>query len=133
MNEEENPDDYIAELHNYIQQLGLTDYQARIVICLFLGGELTAREISKASQIPITKIYQVLSELEAMDFIRHTNGKPMRFVGLKPEHAIPYLIERKQKLVDILKQDAEAYVSQLKKLFPEEDKKSAVEEDLNEL
>ena len=92
----------IEMIHDYLQKLGLTDYQARVVSCLFIAPQMTAKELSDNTDIPYKKIYQVLDSLMERSIIHCNNTKPKLF-DAEPQKTIVGLIEEKQKKIDLLK------------------------------
>lgn len=66
-----------------LKKLGLTTYEANAYITLASLISATATDISKSSQIPRSKIYDVLKNLSNKGFIEIENGKPLRY-NIKP-------------------------------------------------
>ncbi|MFO7872560.1 MAG: helix-turn-helix domain-containing protein [Candidatus Undinarchaeales archaeon] len=87
----------------YLQMLGLTEYQSRILVVLFAKEKATALQISKLGSVPLTKIYQVLKELEYMDMISHSPGKPRIYSCPGAETVLNDLIQKKVSKVEELR------------------------------
>ena len=66
-----------------LKKLGLTTYEANAYITLASLISATATDISKSSQIPRSKIYDVLKNLSNKGFIEIENGRPLRY-NIKP-------------------------------------------------
>lgn len=62
-----------------LKKLGLTTYEATAYITLSSLISATAIEISKNSQIPRSKIYDVLKNLFKKGFIQIENGRPLKY------------------------------------------------------
>ena len=86
----------------YLQMLGLTEYQSRAMVVLFAKGEATALTISKLGNIPLTKIYQVLKSLEDKELITCSPGKPRYYRCPGAEEVLNKLLFKKQKAVEVL-------------------------------
>ena len=69
---------------SYLKRLGLTEYQARIMLVLFCKGEATAKDICELGRIRHTKIYQVLKSLEDKGFVTYNYTKPRAVVASQP-------------------------------------------------
>ncbi len=83
------------EVLKYLENLGLTEYEARAFVALiFLGGG-EAENVAKISKIPRTSSYKVLESLESKGFIKVVSGKPKIF---KPED-LNVLEERYTRMV----------------------------------
>ncbi len=94
----------------YLQMLGLTEYQSRILVVLFAKGKATALQISKLGSVPLTKIYQVLKELEYMELISHSPGKPRIYECPGAESVLNDLIQKKVSKVEELREMKEKQV-----------------------
>jgi sugar-specific transcriptional regulator TrmB len=69
---------------NALQTMGLTDYESRTYIALNSLITGTATEISLASNVPRSRIYQVLKNLNEKGFIEINRGKPLKFTVIPP-------------------------------------------------
>lgn len=65
--------------------MGLTDYESRTYLALTSIISGTATEVSKVSEVPRSKIYQVLKSLEKKGFIDISRGKPLKFNVIPPK------------------------------------------------
>lgn len=66
-----------------LKKLGLTTYEATAYLTLSSLISATATDISKSSQIPRSKVYDVLKHLSEKGFIEIENGKPLIY-NVKP-------------------------------------------------
>lgn len=111
----------------YLQMLGLTEYQSRILVVLFAKGKATALNISTLGSVPLTKIYQVLKELEYMGLISHSPGKPRIYSCPGAEIILDELIQNKISKIEILQKQKETQLEIVESLeFDKPEKKSRV-------
>jgi sugar-specific transcriptional regulator TrmB len=71
-----------------LQQLGLTDYEIRSYTSLLEIGPATASELSEASDVPYSKIYEVLGSLEKKGWIEMEHGRPSKYYPKPPSVAM---------------------------------------------
>jgi len=93
----------------YLQKLGLSKNQARIIAYLESGGESTALEISEATGIPYTKIYFVLDSLRYKGFIVADLKRPMEFKAVPIKEIAKALVKRQETALNRLKKIAEKW------------------------
>jgi len=79
-------------LLNPLKKLGLTEYEAKAYQALTELGEAEALEISRRSGVPRTRIYDILSRLEAQGLIQRIKGaRPALYSPLPPQKALKAL------------------------------------------
>ncbi|MCB0346567.1 MAG: helix-turn-helix domain-containing protein [Bdellovibrionales bacterium] len=72
-------------LDYYMSQLGFSDKESAVFICLFEGGELGAAEISKRVNLPRSTVYAVLEQLCAKDLVNQSEeSSSTRFSAAGP-------------------------------------------------
>jgi sugar-specific transcriptional regulator TrmB len=71
-----------------LHEAGLTEYELRAYVSLLKYGSLTANETSKDSDIPYSKIYEVLRNLEKKGWIEIESGRPNKYYPKAPSEAI---------------------------------------------
>lgn len=72
---------------NALKSLGLSDYEVQAYMANLSLINGTATEISLASNVPRSKIYEVLKSLAKKEFIEIQRGKPLKF-NVIPPHEI---------------------------------------------
>ncbi|MFX1238993.1 MAG: TrmB family transcriptional regulator [Promethearchaeota archaeon] len=79
-----------------LKAIGLTDYEISIYLTLISRGPMDARELSEASGVPYSRVYNVLTQLEKekMWIIKEEESRPSRYIAKSPEEAL--IISRKQ-------------------------------------
>ena len=81
-----------------LRDLGLSEYEARSYRSLLRTGPATAKELSRASEVPMGRIYDVLNSLEQQTLVRsQTAGRPKKYAAVEPEIALDRLLDAKQR------------------------------------
>jgi len=99
-----------TELNNFLEKLGLTEYEAKTLSSLFRLREAEAPEISRNAQVPKTRVYDVLARLTKKNLIIEIHGRPKRYMSIEAEKVFALLIEEKRKEL----QELEKRASELK-------------------
>lgn len=82
-----------------LERLGLTGYEAKTYVALVGLGPSTASDIAEAADVPRTRIYSVLSDLEDGGWVRSRQGRPKTFQAARPADRIGQV---KEQLVEEL-------------------------------
>lgn len=101
---------------NTLKDLGLTEYETRAYIGLVSSGPSTAGDLSEASNVPHSRIYDVLSKLEKKGWIESQSGRPARYRAKPPSEALRLL---KIKQEQNLKRASETIQQELEPLYEE--------------
>ncbi len=81
-----------------LRDLGLSEYEARAYRALLKTGATTAKELSRASDVPMGRIYDVLNSLEQYNLIRsQAASRPKKYVGVEPDTALDRLLANKRR------------------------------------
>jgi sugar-specific transcriptional regulator TrmB len=110
---------------NLIQDLknfGLSKYEAKAFLALSMHGPLSAASLSEKSNIPQSKIYNVMKNLILKSLAETWNSKPQKFRAVKPNHAFKKLIENKKNEIEKLNNKTNLIISQLKPFQKNEEK-----------
>ena len=78
-----------------LKSMGLTMYEAQAYVTLTSLIEATAVEVSEKSNIPRSKIYDVLKKLASKDFIEIEDGRPLTYIVKSP---VEVLNREKEKI-----------------------------------
>jgi len=105
-----------------LRKLGLTDYEAKVLIALTKAGSGTAADIHTLSGIPRSAVYGVLAKLEEKGIIETQHTKPMRYKAILPSKAI----EKLKKDYVSESEHALAKLEEMYKTHGEETKEEAV-------
>ncbi len=80
-----------------LKDLGLTKYEAGAYVKLLKEGICGAQELSRRSDVPVGKIYEVLSNLNNMGFVEFQRSRPRRYKAVKPSIALNSLYRKKEE------------------------------------
>lgn len=82
----------LKEIKSLLISMGLNDYQAAVLAFLLLLGEAKATTLSKVSNVPTARIYDVLDGLVRMGLVRVRPGRPAFYSAIPPEDVVSSLI-----------------------------------------
>jgi sugar-specific transcriptional regulator TrmB len=71
-----------------LREIGLTDYETRTYLYLIQVGVTSASKISKNTEVPYSKIYQVLNSLEKKRWIESQSVRPRLYYPKSPSEAL---------------------------------------------
>lgn len=77
-----------ASFSDDLQELGFTDYEARVYVALLLASPATAYEISKTNALPRPNVYSALESLERKGAVHRASSEPVRFVPVDPKELL---------------------------------------------
>ncbi|MEZ5336327.1 MAG: helix-turn-helix domain-containing protein [Methanolobus sp.] len=80
-----------------LRDLGLTKYEASAYATLLKEGISGAQELSRKSDIPVGKIYEVLSNLNNMGLVEFQRSRPRKYRAVKPTIALNNLYAKKEE------------------------------------
>jgi sugar-specific transcriptional regulator TrmB len=109
-----------------LRDMGLSEYEERAYRSLLETGPTTAKELSRASDVPMGRIYDVLNSLETHNLVRsQTASRPKKYVAVEPETALDRLLDDKKRE---LEQQVEQYEEIVDSLVGELETADPVEE-----
>ncbi|SNZ06298.1 Sugar-specific transcriptional regulator TrmB [Natronoarchaeum philippinense] len=109
-----------------LRDLGLSEYEARAYRALLNTGPTTAKELSRASDVPMGRIYDVLNSIEQYNLVRsQTASRPKKYVAVEPSTALDRLLDDKKRE---LAEKADQYEDIVDDLSDELDAADPVEE-----
>lgn len=81
-----------------LRDLGLSEYEARAYRALLRSSPSTAKELSRASDVPMGRIYDVLNALEQRGLARsQAASRPKKYVAVEPDAALERLLDSKRE------------------------------------
>jgi sugar-specific transcriptional regulator TrmB len=97
-----------------LRDLGLSEYESRAFQSLLETGPTTAKELSRSSDVPMGRIYDVLNSLETHDLVRtQTTSRPKKYVAVETETALQRLVSAKQRELEEQAEQYEAVAEEL--------------------
>jgi len=97
-----------------LRDLGLSEYEARAYRSLLDTGPTTAKDLSRASDVPMGRIYDVLNSLETYELVRsQTASRPKKYLAVEPDTALDRLLEDRKRELEEQADQYEAIVAEL--------------------
>ncbi len=90
-----------AGLETSLNDLGLTNYEARVYAALVLYDNAEAKEIIDFLSISKPSVYEALDRLAERGLAVKRISKPARYSAISPEMAISLLMDRHRKAADL--------------------------------
>jgi sugar-specific transcriptional regulator TrmB len=88
---------------------GLNIYETKVWLALLSKGVASAGEVAEISGVPRSRTYDVLESLEKRGFAIEKLGKPVKYLGVKPDRIL-------EKLKNNVRKDAEEKMQTLAKV-----------------
>ena len=100
----------MEELKEKLQQIGFTEYESKVYLALLKENPATGYQISKASGVPRSMVYEVLSRLHARGAVMESiEGRATNYQPLPPET----LLDQHKASIDLLISDLRPALSKL--------------------
>jgi sugar-specific transcriptional regulator TrmB len=97
-----------------LRDLGLSEYEGRCYRVLLEHGPATAKELSRASDVPMGRVYDVLNGLEQYGLVRsQAASRPKKYLGVEPETGLERLLADKRAKLERKAQQYESVVDEL--------------------
>ncbi len=94
-------DNYLVSL---LKELNLTEYEAKALVTLFKFSESDAPTISRNSEIPKTRIYDVLDKLKEKGYVLEVYKSPKTYKIINPDEIFKGLLDsKKNELLNLSK------------------------------
>ena len=96
----------IEEAAGPLSQMGLTRYEAKVLVALLKLGRSTVREIYPVSGVPRSAVYGVLERLRAKGLVQAASTRPISYISVSAEEVMEILEEdfekKKEGATDVL-------------------------------
>jgi sugar-specific transcriptional regulator TrmB len=98
-----------------LRDLGLSEYEARAYRSLLQTGPTTAKELSRVSDVPMGRIYDVLNSIEQADMVRSQSAsRPKKYAAVEPDTALERLLADKRRELERKADQYEEIVADLR-------------------
>ena len=92
----------------YLEELGLTQYEAKVYLALLSDHPATAYTISRRSGVPHSRVYEVARRLMAKGLVVCSETNPDRFSPLSPSELVDRLAGEHERVITELRQRLDA-------------------------
>lgn len=96
----------IEEAAGPLTQMGLTGYEARVLVALLKLGRATVREIYPVCGVPRSAVYGILERLRAKGLVHVASTRPTSYISVSPEEVMEIIDgdfeKRKKGALDVL-------------------------------
>ncbi len=106
-----------------LKLFGLNKYEALAYIQIVKSGVATAKEVSKGSGVPYSRVYDVLDSLEKKGWVLVETSKPQRFRAKKIDIILD---EKKNEVIEELEEARKELIEELLPYFHEDIRKVGV-------
>ncbi|MFN4336218.1 MAG: TrmB family transcriptional regulator [Candidatus Nitrosocaldus sp.] len=105
-------------LYLLTKKLGLSAFESKAYICFFtMGNGLSAKDISKSTGIPLTRVYDVMNALEEKCLVtKNKLSKPVKYYLNDPAHSLMLLLNRKKMQINEEITMLEQWVEEMKRI-----------------
>ena len=84
------------EIIEKLKEIGLNEYQSKVYVALLKKFPATGYEVSKLANIPQSRTYDTLKNLETLHIVIPSNTKPVTYTPIKPKE----LTKRYKRKID---------------------------------
>lgn len=114
----ENLPPTVPELAIQLRKFGLTQYQSSALAAVIKGRRISATDISRQANVPITKIYGTLGELEVRGYVTEELGRPKYYSSPEPQAVLGLIIKSHEQQLRTIKECSKQTLSLLKAEIP---------------
>lgn len=101
------------------QKLGLSEYESKALSALLSRHDATAQQIADSGEIPITKVYSVLSSLEKQGLLKCTLERPKKYRPLDPESLMNVILGKRKTELERLEKTVSKKFDVLNEMYKE--------------
>lgn len=110
-------------IEGLLHEIGLSEYEAKTLICLMTHGTSTAEEISRIAKIPLPRVYDTIEKLKKLGFVLSTKTRPKRYKPINTRTAFEHYIKHKrgdfERHIETMQDVCDRVVKDFSKLIPE--------------
>ncbi len=106
------------DLLSGLNEIGFTEYEAKVYLALLSDYPATGYQVSKNSGVPRSMVYETLSRLHARGAVLEAiEGRATLYRPLPPQTLLDRYEERRQQLITDLREELEAHYSSAKENY----------------
>ncbi|HHN81701.1 MAG TPA: TrmB family transcriptional regulator [Methanomicrobia archaeon] len=91
------------DIEREMQSLGFSEYETKVLLTSIRSGSSSAKELSKRSGVPYSRIYEPLNTLTEKGWLVRIEGHPTRFQASHVEEQFDALMRRERTRLETLK------------------------------
>ena len=92
-----------------LKDLGMTDYQARVLYALMRLRESSAKQISELSGVPRTKVYEILEDFVRRGYVIEIDTRPKMYQIVDPHRILDMIVEEKKRELQRIERKAKEF------------------------
>lgn len=100
------------EIESYLRDMGLTEYESRVMMAVIGNEGLSAKSISEFSGVPYSRIYGTLDSLVSKGWISRGEGRPSTYFPKDLDEILERHLREKKRQADDLRRYIEAIRSE---------------------
>jgi sugar-specific transcriptional regulator TrmB len=100
-----------------LKDIGMREYEAKAFVSIVQCGVCSAEQISKMSNIPLTRVYETMQSLQKLGVVTVLNTRPKKY-RLVSVDALSNLIERKRRSLEMEIERSAAIIKEVKSIVP---------------
>ncbi|MDP2666574.1 MAG: helix-turn-helix domain-containing protein [Candidatus Diapherotrites archaeon] len=100
-------------LASFLSEMGLTEYEAKTLAALFHLKEAESPEVSRAAQVPKTRVYDVLDKLVERGLAIPIFSRPKKYRALDTREVFTKLMQAKRGQLEVLENRAKEWEATL--------------------
>lgn len=111
------------KIEGLLHEIGLSEYEAKTLICLMTHGTSTAEEISRIAKIPLPRVYDTIEKLKKLGFVLSTKTRPKRYKPINTRTAFEHYMNHKrgdfERNMETMNEICDRVVKNFSELIPE--------------
>jgi sugar-specific transcriptional regulator TrmB len=113
-------------VESLLKEMGMKEYEAKAFTAIMQCGVCSAEQISKASRIPLTRVYETMGSLQKLGMVTVLNTRPKKYKLISVD-ALSNLIEEKKRSIRQEIERSNDIIKQIKEIVPKAAPQDTVE------
>ena len=107
----------MEKAESLLKDIGMKEYEAKAFTVIVKSGVCSAEQISKMSQIPLTRVYETMNSLQKLGLVTVLNTRPKKY-RLVSVDALTNLIETKKRRMEREIERSGSIIKEIKAMVP---------------